>query len=143
MNDMTMVKPDLPEVQKKKLDMAAKKLPKIIKSILNKERKIDIEPINFMLKSRNQPFRESVHQESVHYKADESCNGCSICEKICPSKNIKIEQGKPTWGAECELCTGCFHYCPKQSISFKERNKELAHYHHPEIGVKELANRLN
>jgi Pyruvate/2-oxoacid:ferredoxin oxidoreductase delta subunit len=45
-----------------------------------------------------------------------SCNGCGVCEKICPTESIKINMGKPAWSSTCEQCMRCVNFCPKEAI---------------------------
>lgn len=51
-----------------------------------------------------------------HYKATDACIGCGICEKICPTQNIKMKDGKPIFGKDCVGCMGCAFDCPKDAI---------------------------
>lgn len=48
--------------------------------------------------------------------ADNSCVSCEKCKKICPSKAIGMEHGRPTWNFNCESCQRCINVCPKKSI---------------------------
>ena len=45
------------------------------------------------------------------------CIGCGICAKNCPTKNIRIENGKAVASAKCTMCYRCVDYCPKQAIT--------------------------
>ena len=45
------------------------------------------------------------------------CTGCGICEKICPVRNIRLENGKPVWLHSCEQCSACFSWCPSEAIT--------------------------
>jgi Pyruvate/2-oxoacid:ferredoxin oxidoreductase delta subunit len=47
---------------------------------------------------------------------DEKCNSCGICQKVCPVKNIKLENGKPVWLHHCEQCLACLQWCPTEAI---------------------------
>ena len=47
---------------------------------------------------------------------DDSCIQCGLCEKICPSNNIKLNNGKVEFGDDCYLCMRCVHQCPKEAI---------------------------
>ncbi|MDD3304498.1 MAG: EFR1 family ferrodoxin [Clostridia bacterium] len=50
------------------------------------------------------------------YIADNNCNSCKKCEKICPAKVIKMVKGKPRWNWSCEGCQRCINLCPQKSI---------------------------
>lgn len=67
----------------------------------------------------------------------EGCTGCGICEKMCIRKNIKIVDGKPVFGGNCELCLSCLHACPQKAINW-EHTKGKGHYRNPNITMKEL-----
>jgi ferredoxin len=45
-----------------------------------------------------------------------SCNGCGVCEKICPTSSIKIKDKEPVWSSSCEQCMRCVNYCPQEAI---------------------------
>lgn len=45
------------------------------------------------------------------------CIGCGKCEKLCPMKNIHIENGKAVSADRCTMCYRCFVNCPKQAIT--------------------------
>ena len=45
------------------------------------------------------------------------CIGCGICAKNCPTKNIRMENGKAVASAKCTMCYRCVDYCPKQAIT--------------------------
>ena len=47
----------------------------------------------------------------------DKCVGCGICEKNCPTQNIKVTAGKATAGSQCTMCYRCVSYCPRQAIT--------------------------
>lgn len=51
-------------------------------------------------------------------KADRRCNGCGLCERICPVGNIKKSLRKPRFGTRCIFCERCLNLCPQNSIHF-------------------------
>lgn len=51
-----------------------------------------------------------------NFRADETCNGCQLCEKICPTGSIHMAGDKPKWAKSCEQCMRCVNYCPKKAI---------------------------
>jgi ferredoxin len=75
-----------------------------------------------------------------YFSVNENCNSCKICEKICPVRNIFVKDKKPIWGNNCELCMGCFQWCPQKAIQFTyfKKNIILERYHHPEVTVKDF-----
>jgi ferredoxin/flavodoxin len=78
----------------------------------------------------------------IPYCADASCTGCGICEKVCPSRRIKLVDGKPEWqkDVQCYFCYACFNYCPTQSILVGEKyTKKDGRYSHPGIMASDIA----
>lgn len=51
-----------------------------------------------------------------HYKTTDDCISCGLCERICPTKNIEIKDGKPVFKDTCVGCMGCAFSCPKDAI---------------------------
>jgi ferredoxin len=74
-----------------------------------------------------------------HYRVKAECNGCGICEKICPVSAITLRNRKPEFSAKCQHCNGCLNWCPLRAIQFGRLNSGLARYHHPEITVDDMA----
>lgn len=50
------------------------------------------------------------------FKVYDTCNGCQLCSRICPTKSIKIEEKQPVWTSTCEQCMRCVNFCPNESI---------------------------
>ena len=75
------------------------------------------------------------------FQCDESCNACGICEKMCPTKSIKMIDNKPQWAKTCEQCMRCVNYCPKQAIFQKHEGsiKGKNTYHEPSFKPLALA----
>ena len=50
--------------------------------------------------------------------ASDKCNGCSLCQSICPKKALKMvgRQGRPYWTFSCDSCMACMNYCPQKAI---------------------------
>ncbi len=49
-------------------------------------------------------------------KTNGKCNGCAWCAKQCPRKNIKMKNGRPSFGWRCIICLRCVYGCPKKAI---------------------------
>lgn len=76
------------------------------------------------------------------FKVYDTCNGCQLCSKICPTKSIKIEEKKPVWTSTCEQCMRCVNFCPTESIyqSMGGETKGKNKYHEPDFKPKQNNN---
>lgn len=73
------------------------------------------------------------------FKVYDTCNGCKLCSKICPTNSIRIEDGKPIWSSSCEQCMRCVNFCPSESIfqSMGGETKGKNKYHEPDFKPKQ------
>jgi ferredoxin len=102
---------------------------------------VDISAEKQMIKSL--PFimnglYKNIGKLDADFSANEKCASCSLCEKICPVKNIRLESGKPKWLHRCEHCVACISWCPARAIEYGEKTKSRRRYCNPRIDVKEL-----
>jgi len=67
------------------------------------------------------------------YRIGNDCNGCGICEKICPVSAIVIKDKRPVFSQKCEHCQGCVDICPLRAIQFGRVKFGTPGYHHPDI----------
>ncbi|MFH5837230.1 EFR1 family ferrodoxin [Proteiniclasticum sp. C24MP] len=66
------------------------------------------------------------------FYADNRCNSCNLCEEICPSKAIKMVNGRPEWTKEqCIHCVACINRCPQEAIQYGQSTKKRNRYVHP------------
>ena len=66
--------------------------------------------------SESLPFRELMLSTDNSYTANEKCNGCGICVRICPADNIIMAENNPEWQNHCENCLACHNWCPQHAI---------------------------
>jgi ferredoxin len=52
---------------------------------------------------------------SIHINSD--CNGCEICTKLCPMKNLEYVNGKLLHKHDCTMCYRCVNKCPQKAIT--------------------------
>ncbi len=75
------------------------------------------------------------------FRADEKCNQCGICQKICPVSNIELNNGTPVWRGNCEQCLACLQWCPEKAIQYGKKTATRKRYHHPEVNMGDILNR--
>lgn len=86
----------------------------------------------------NLSFQESLQLMDWGFKYDDKCNGCGICSKIFPVRNIKMFDDKPAWQHHCEQCFACLQWCQKEAIQFSSRTSNGKRYHHPDVKVSDM-----
>lgn len=85
----------------------------------------------------NTRIEELVRMMDIGFGTNESCNGCSICSKVCPVNNIIINNNKPVWMHHCETCLACYNWCPSRAIQGGITSKGY-YYRHPEIEISDI-----
>ncbi len=66
------------------------------------------------------------------FRVTADCNGCGLCEKLCPLNNISMEDGKPRWKGNCTQCMACICGCPREAVEYGRRSKGKIRYWCPE-----------
>ncbi len=79
-----------------------------------------------------------VHELDKNFWADERCNQCGLCVKVCPSHNIVMRDGQLTWQNRCEQCLACIQWCPEEALQYGKKTARYERYHHPEVKFKDL-----
>ena len=79
-----------------------------------------------------------VYRLRKRFRSTDKCNGCGICEKICPVGNITRADKKVSWGNKCTQCLACFHWCPQTAIEIGNKSASIARYHHPDIKLSDM-----
>ncbi len=72
------------------------------------------------------------------FNVNDSCTACKKCLKVCPRKNITMENNKPKWNHDCENCTACINWCPNQSIQLGKSTEGLERYQKEGIDFSEM-----
>lgn len=70
----------------------------------------------------------------------ETCTGCGICQKVCPTATVQVRDGKAEYtGDHCQTCLACAHACPQKAIQLPvpEKNPQ-ARYRNEHISLQEI-----
>jgi ferredoxin len=116
---------------------SSEKLAPIIASIKKKKNK-RVSRFTRMFRSINENFVEKVATMDKDYTVSDACTGCGICEKVCPVKNIVLENDRPRYNHHCEQCVACIQFCPQRAINYKDATQNRRRYTNPGITYKEL-----
>ena len=126
--------------QKKLLDSADMKIQEISSKLIAEEKFYEREFVGFLRYIRHSHvYLKGLVNGWKNLYFDENCNGCGICEKVCPLNNIRMTDKKPVWGADCQLCEGCLNFCPKEAIQYGKKTIGKMRYHNPRCSWKDIA----
>ncbi|MDD5766640.1 MAG: EFR1 family ferrodoxin [Candidatus Marinimicrobia bacterium] len=129
--------------QQEYLSAAFKKIEEIAQIVNSKTKYIEKSSTGF-LKSNLIPGLfyqlgyKFIRSLAKSYFADEKCNGCAICQKVCPVDNIRIANGKPVWNSHCQQCYACLQWCPQEAIQSGKKTARIKRYRNPYVKVNEI-----
>lgn len=83
-------------------------------------------------------FLESRQVMDRAFWANDACNACGICARICPVANIGMVKERPVWQQRCEQCFACLQWCPQQAIQFGSNTAGKRRYHHPSVTLADM-----
>ncbi|MCL2678499.1 MAG: EFR1 family ferrodoxin, partial [Clostridiales bacterium] len=84
---------------------------------------------------------KNIEKLDAGFAAGGGCTGCGLCQKICPVKNIRLENGRPKWLGQCERCVACISWCPSKAIDYGSKTQERRRYRNPRVKAEDLASR--
>lgn len=62
------------------------------------------------------------------FTVSDDCISCGRCADSCPTCNITMLDGRPTWGDNCAFCTRCYHICPRHAIDHRHTARGKGQY---------------
>lgn len=133
------------EKQNKIFEMEEKKVNKVCKLIRKREKlkpetsKLVFDTVidKIFIKTTDK-IMGNLHMRDERFWVNEKCNGCGLCEKICPVSNIEFNLKKPTWEHKCEQCAACIQCCPNQAIQWGDKTLKRSRYRNPNVKISEL-----
>jgi ferredoxin/flavodoxin len=130
-NYIMMYQPTGPDLQKKILISTDKKLADIIAAISKNKKDDGSKRKKSFLTRVAYPLYVHGRKTRLFY-ADENCNGCGKCEKICPISAIQMANKKPVWTAkQCTHCSACINRCPQEAIQYGKKTLKWRRFENP------------
>ncbi len=130
-NYIMMYQPTGPALQKKIQIATDKKLTDIIAAISKKKKDESSKRKKSFLTSVAYPLYMHGRKTRLFY-ADDKCNGCGKCQKICPVSAIQMVNNKPVWTAkQCTHCTACINRCPQEAIQYGKKTLKWRRFENP------------
>ena len=113
------------------LDKTDEALPGIIEGIVQKKRvRVKGEWPAPMLLMMKKAYKSA--SRTKNFTVNDSCVGCGRCAAQCPTRAITMTEGRPRWTkANCTLCLGCLHVCPKNAIAYTKATVGHGQYYNP------------
>ena len=130
--------------EQSRMDKNAEGQMEVILRDLNDRRKM-ISEVTESDRTAHRQFLENISGSPVDLwqhliRITENCVGCGICEKVCPSGSIRLEEGKAVHiPGNCQTCLACVHACPQKAIGLTvpEKNPQ-ARYRNAHVSLQDI-----
>jgi len=110
------------------------KLDRIAEAIVQNKQLIDLDSPPFQLpviiEKYLAPFVLNIFERypklfKNYFYTDSGCIGCGICERVCLTDRIKLNNGRPKWNSKvhCYVCHACLAFCPTGAIQVRSSIK--------------------
>jgi len=83
-------------------------------------------------------YRSILHESDRGFVISDQCVSCGTCARVCPCKNIVMENGKPSFKHHCNFCMACVAYCPKGAFDYTISPKMKEKYNYPLLKIMKL-----
>lgn len=149
-NEILMIDNYLPlfniedQLKKESSKKIEEKLDSIVSDIKSRQKKLTRKGIASDIFSKpinNLTAKFQYDDGDKWFIVQDKCNSCKVCEKVCPTNNIKVGR-KPEFLHKCEGCYACIHHCPQSAIHLKfERSN--ARFINRNVKLKEIIDANN
>lgn len=117
------------DINDKILKEAEPKIVKIAETIRDKQTLPKEQPDKAIMSKVLNPIMYSMMISAKGFTATDKCTGCGKCEIRCPLNNVKLVNGKPSWGKECTHCMSCIAGCPREAIEYGKKTQGKPRYY--------------
>ena len=76
------------------------------------------------------------------FAANERCIGCGTCVQLCPRNNIRLVDGRPSFGENCIGCLSCVQLCPRAAIDIGKITRGRERFPNPRVRPDELTRKI-
>ncbi len=129
--NMTGFDVDSPELEKKKIDLAADRIRHIANQITLKSTDDDVVRGSWpwVKTSLIYPWFIRFEMSADRFKVNTGlCTSCGLCSRNCPTRNIVMTDGSPKWNNNCARCLRCYHICPVHAIRYGKATDTKGQY---------------
>lgn len=84
------------------------------------------------------PAMKTFKGMDAQFVVQDACKGCGTCAKVCPRGNVRLENGRPAFTHNCELCHACIQWCPQFAIRHPGFDAQPRQYRNPAVQISDL-----
>lgn len=97
-------------------------------------------PYVFPVRPYWSPWSRPLGNDAAKLYTDEKCNGCGLCQEVCPSGAHRNEFWKTSGRLRFPAgsASPCLNYCPVQSVQLKGFTERNERYPHPYASAAEI-----
>ncbi|MBO5283076.1 MAG: EFR1 family ferrodoxin [Lachnospiraceae bacterium] len=117
------------EVNDRILKEAEPKILELAETIRDQQTLPKEQPGKAIMSKVLNPIMYAMMISAKGFAATEKCTGCGKCEARCPLNNVKLADGKPTWGKNCTHCMACIAGCPAEAIEYGKKTQGKTRYY--------------
>lgn len=117
------------EVNERILKEAEPKILGIAETIRDQQMLPREQPGKAVMSKVLNPIMYAMMISAKGFAVTDRCTGCGKCETRCPLNNVKLVNGKPTWGKDCTHCMACIAGCPAEAIEYGKKTQGKPRYY--------------